>query len=66
MTDTATLPALLTTQELADYLGIPVRTIYAWNYQGDGPPRYKVGRHVRYRRTDVEEWLENQKADRSL
>ena len=31
------LDDLLTAQELADYLGVPVATLYAWRYRGDGP-----------------------------
>ncbi|MGI8707255.1 MAG: helix-turn-helix domain-containing protein [Actinomycetota bacterium] len=47
-------------QGLADYLGIPLRTVYAWRYRGEGPASYRIGRHVRYRREDVEAWLEKQ------
>ena len=43
---------------LADYLGLPVRTVYSWRHRGSGPRGIKVGRHVRYRRTDVDDWLE--------
>ena len=48
---------LLTVEELADWLGVPVATIYGWRYRRSGPPSYKVGRHVRFRHTDVEAWL---------
>jgi excisionase family DNA binding protein len=51
------LEPLLTVQELADYLGVPVATIYGWRYRGDGPPGFRVGRHRRYRWGDVEEWI---------
>lgn len=48
----------LSIAELADWLGIPVRTVYRWNHFGTGPPRYRIGGHnVRYRRSEVEEWL---------
>lgn len=49
---------LLGIRELASWLGIPPATIYQWRSRGDGPPGYRVGRHVRYRRDDVEAWLE--------
>ena len=45
-------------QEVADYLGIPLATLYAMNSKGTAPRRLSVGRHVRYRREDVEAWLE--------
>ena len=48
---------LVTTREVADYLGIPVQTIYRWASRGDGPTRLRVGRYVRYRKADVERWL---------
>jgi excisionase family DNA binding protein len=55
-----TLDRLLTTQQLADYLGVPVATLYAWRYTGDGPPGFRVGKHLRYRIADVEEWIHSQ------
>lgn len=51
---------LLTIQELAEYLGVPVTTLYQWRYRREGPPGFRVGRHVRYRRADVEDWIEQQ------
>lgn len=50
--------ALLSPEQLAAELGIPVATVYAWRYRGTGPRGIKVGRHVRYRITDVDAWLE--------
>lgn len=55
------LDRLLTVQELANYLGVPVATIYAWRYRHEGPPGFRVGRHVRFRRSDVEEWISQQR-----
>jgi excisionase family DNA binding protein len=43
---------------LAEILNVPVATLANWRYQGRGPRFVKVGRHVRYRRSDVEAWLE--------
>ena len=53
--------ALLSVAELAAYLGIPVATIYRWRYQHQGPVGYRIGRHVRYRTSDIEQWLETQR-----
>ena len=55
-----TLDRLLTTQQLADYLGVPVATLYAWRYAGEGPPGFRVGKHVRYRSADVDQWIQHQ------
>ena len=51
------LDRLLTVEDLAEYLGVPVATLYAWRYHRDGPPGFRVGRHVRYRWADIEEWI---------
>jgi len=53
--------SLLRPEEVAGYLGVPVPTLYAWRSRGDGPAALKVGRHLRYRRRDVERWLEERK-----
>lgn len=49
---------LLSPHEIATFLGVPLQTIYRWRYRHEGPPGYRVGRHVRYRAADVEHWLE--------
>ena len=54
---------LLTVQDLATYLDVPVATIYAWRYRHKGPPGFRVGRHVRFRWNDVEQWIELQLQD---
>ncbi len=48
---------LLTAGELADYLGVPGATLYAWRYRGQGPAGFRVGKHLRYRWSDVECWV---------
>lgn len=60
----ASLDALLTPQVVADVLGIPLQTLYAWRVKDAGPRGIKVGRHLRYRRSDVEAWLDAQTDDR--
>ncbi len=48
---------LATPVEVAEYLQVPLKTLYQWRYQGEGPRAYRVGRHLRYRWEDVEAWL---------
>lgn len=55
---------LLSPQQLADYLGVPVATVYGWRYKREGPVGVRIGRHVRFRRADVLEWIEQQKDER--
>ena len=49
---------LLGPEDLAGYLGVPLKTIYRWRYRGEGPASYRVGRHVRYKLEGVEVWLQ--------
>ena len=51
---------LWTIDEVAAYLGIPKQTIYRWRAAGTGPPSHRIGRHVRYRRDEVERWVRRQ------
>jgi excisionase family DNA binding protein len=55
---------LLTSRELADYLSVPLKTVYVWASRGGGPDRIKVGRWTRYRLSAVDEWLEANKHTR--
>jgi excisionase family DNA binding protein len=48
---------LIGPNELSVELGIPLGTIYQWNHRGVGPRFIKVGKHVRYRRSDIDEWM---------
>ena len=47
-------------EQLAAEMDIPVKTIYQWRYRGTGPRAHRIGRHVRYRRRDIEAWLATQ------
>jgi excisionase family DNA binding protein len=62
----ASVPALpvrlLSVRELAELLQVPVKTIYQWRCQGDGPAPIKVGRHLRFDPGDVALWIEGRKA----
>jgi hypothetical protein len=49
---------LLTPERLAAELDIDERTLANWRHRGGGPPFVKVGRFPRYRRIDVDRWLE--------
>jgi excisionase family DNA binding protein len=49
---------LLTTKEVAAGLGLAPNTMEIWRIRGEGPKFVKCGRYVRYRRQDVEEYIE--------
>jgi len=42
------LDPLLSIDELAEYLGVPIRTIYDWRQTGHGPRGIRIGRHLKY------------------
>lgn len=44
----------------AEYLGVPLATVYRWRARRTGPRGVKVGRQVRYRAAEVEAWLDSQ------
>ena len=50
---------LLTAEDLAAFLDVPIKTLYAWRYRGEGPIGFRAGRHIRYRWVDVEAWIED-------
>ncbi len=52
--------ALLNPKDLAAYLDIPLATLYDWRSKGVGPRGIRVGKHIRYRRSDLESWLDRQ------
>jgi excisionase family DNA binding protein len=51
---------MLTLQEACAYLRIPEGTLRYWRHLGTGPRSFKIGRHVRYWKTDLVLWLTEQ------
>ena len=48
---------LLSVEELADYLEVPVKTIYTWRHRHTGPKGFRVGKYLRFRWGDVQTWV---------
>ena len=61
--DSPGLPALLTAEELAEWLGVTTRTLRRWRTQGVGPSAVSVERLVRYTLDAVLAWLLQQPAE---
>ena len=62
MTDPAPQPTLaeplLTADDVARLLGIPRSSVYEYARRAqDALPAVRVGRHVRFHRSDIERWL---------
>lgn len=51
-------------EQLAEELAVPVRTIRSWRLRGYGPRGATFGRHVRFRRADVNAWIERRLDER--
>ena len=56
---------ILTLEELHSYLKIPKPTLYALAQHGRIPAA-KVGKHWRFRRSDIDGWLKAQQWNRPL
>lgn len=53
---------LMTRAEVAQELGVEEKTLRNWRSRGYGPPGFRVGKAVRYRRDEVDRWLAEQEA----
>ena len=49
---------MLDTKEAAVYLRVAAVTLRRWRVEGIGPRYSKRGRFVRYRKVDLDKWLE--------
>lgn len=54
---------LLTIDEVADIVRVPVATLRYWRHLGTGPDSFRIGRGVRYWRSVVYTWLYAQSND---
>lgn len=52
---------LMTESDVADFLCQSIRTIQKWRVTGFGPAFYKLGRSVRYKRSELIEWMTERK-----
>lgn len=49
---------VVSADEVARRLGVPKATLYGWRYKGIGPRSHRVGKHLRYRWSDVLAWID--------
>lgn len=55
---------LLTTRQVADWLGVAPSTIAWFRNSGEGPAYSRLSaRNIRYRREDVEAWMNERRQD---
>ena len=53
---------LLTPEEVAHLLKVPKATVYKWVHQRK-IPHVKVGRHLRFVKAEILEWVEEQRRE---
>lgn len=51
---------LLTTEEAAQIVRAPAGSLRFWRHQGTGPASAKLGKRIVYRRSDIDQWVEDQ------
>lgn len=51
----------MTTEELSEFLQVPLTTIYKWRAEGNGPPAFRIGKYLRFDRSEVEAWMETRR-----
>lgn len=56
----AAYPDIMTAPQAAEYMQLPLATLYGWRVKNVGPPAHKVGKHLRYVRREVDAWLSEQ------
>lgn len=56
---TAKFERLWGVQDVANYLGVPVKTLYEWRRTGYGPAGRRVGKYLRYDPAAVRQWFDS-------
>lgn len=51
---------IISTSVAAEILGVSPGTLRYWRYMDQGPQSFRVGKHVKYRREDIDAWLDAQ------
>ncbi len=60
MTNQINVKSVFTVSEAAQYLGLAMSTLNKWRcYQNEGPAYIKLGKAVRYRKEDLDAYIEN-------
>jgi hypothetical protein len=49
--------------EFADLIHGTPAVVYGLNYTGEAPPRYRAGKKLLYKRTEVMAWLESRRVE---
>ena len=47
----------LTLEDISLELGIPIKSIYYYHENGEGPTAYKFGKHIKVKKEDFDSWV---------
>lgn len=56
-------PDLINEIETAEILNIKPATLRRWRWLKEGPPYYKIGSAVRYKLSELKQWIEDNTVD---
>jgi excisionase family DNA binding protein len=56
-------PYSLTLRQASEYLGISQAALRTWKRRGKGPTFFRAGKLLRYRKYDLDAWIEEQLVD---
>jgi excisionase family DNA binding protein len=54
---------MLSVEDFAALLNVDRQVIYNLNFSGEGPPRYRIGKQLRYKRSEVMAFIESRRVE---
>ena len=54
-------PEYVSPAQAANILDLPPRTLQNWRFRDDGPPFTRYGQTIRYKVTDLHDWMQSNK-----
>lgn len=57
LTNNGEVEVYLDTREVAKTINVPESTVRYWRHLGVGPQGIRLGKHVRYRASDLNQWI---------
>jgi excisionase family DNA binding protein len=51
--------SMLTPDDVAELLRVSRFTLENWRFEGSGPDWFRIGRRIRYRRSDLDAWVDS-------
>jgi predicted DNA-binding transcriptional regulator AlpA len=66
MSVSVTQPELLTPKQVAEKLQVDVQLLNQWRSARKGPKFHKLGRFIRYKADELQEWIDSQVVETDL